>query len=149
MTDPIVMSAVIYLHIISLALWFGGLFGYLMMVWPAIMSQANGPFPRELLVTIAMRTAPWIYVCMVSAVASFLLIWLMGGVAVRTPWMVVYGLLLTGLVANNIYGTYVAWPRIMFLPESSVGREWLWFRVRMSVSLAVGLALYSAAVITT
>lgn len=143
------MSAVIYLHVISLALWFGGLFGYLIMVWPAIMSQANGSFPRELLVTIAMRTAPWIYVAMASALASFLFIWLMGGVAVRTPWMVVYGLLLMGLVANNIYGTVVAWPRIMFLPERSAVREWFWFRVRMSVALAVGLALYSVAVITT
>jgi hypothetical protein len=63
--------------------------------------------------------------------------------------MVVYGLLLMGLVANNIYGTVVAWPRIMFLRERSAVREWFWFRVRMSVALAVGLALYSVAVITT
>jgi uncharacterized membrane protein len=148
MTDTVI-SAAIYLHVISLALWFGGLFGYLFMVWPAVMSHADGSFPRDVLVTIAIRTAPWIYVAMASAVASFLLVWLMGGVAVRAPWMVVYGLLLISLVANNLYGTFIAWPRIMWLDDPDAIREWFWFRVRMSVSLAVGLALYSVAVITT
>jgi hypothetical protein len=63
--------------------------------------------------------------------------------------MTVYGLLLIALVGNNVYGTIVAWPRIMLLPLRSAGREWFWLRVRMSVSLAVGLAMYSVAIITT
>ena len=148
MTD-FVMPAAIYLHVISLALWFGGLFGYVFMVWPAIMSHADGSFPRDLLVTIAVRTAPWIYLAMACVVASFLLVWLMGGGAMAAPWMGVYGLLLIGLVANNLYGTFVAWPRMMWLDEPGARRTWFWFRVRMTVALAIGLVLFSVAVITT
>jgi uncharacterized membrane protein len=148
MTDFVVPAA-IYLHVIALALWFGGLFGYVFMVWPAIMRHADGSFPRDLLVTIAIRTAPWIYLAMACVVASFLLVWRMGGGAISAPWMVVYGLLLTGLVANNLYGTLVAWPRIMWLDEPDAVRTWFWFRVRMTVALAIGLVLFSVAAVTT
>ena len=86
-----------------------------------------------------MRTAPWIYLGMSAAVLSLAGIWVMDDVTGRTPW----------LVANNVYGSVVAWPRMMLLPQRLVRREWFWFRVRMSVSLVVGLLLYSVAVITT
>ena len=149
MTESLAIAALIYVHVISLSLWFGGLFGYVLIVWPAIMSDADGEFPRAILARIAMRTAPWIYLGMSTALLSLAGVWLMDGVAARRPWMVGYSLLLTTLVANNVYGTVVAWPRIMLLPRRSAGQEWFWFRVRMSVSLVVGLALYSAAIIAT
>ena len=149
MTESLVIAALIYVHVTSLSLWFGGLFGYVVIVWPAIMSDAGGAFPRAILARIAMRTAPWIYLGMSSALLSLAGIWVMDGVAAWRPWMAAYSLLLTALVANNVYGTVVAWPRIMLLPQRSAGREWFWFRVRMSVSLVVGLALYSAAILTT
>jgi len=149
MTESLGIASLIYVHVISLSLWFGGLFGYVVIVWPAIMSDAGGAFPRAILARIAMRTAPWIYLGMSSALLSLGGIWAMDGVAAWRPWMVGYSLLLTALVANNVYGTVVSWPRIMLLPQRSAGREWFWFRVRMSVSLVVGLALFSAAIITT
>ena len=96
-----------------------------------------------------MRTAPWIYLAMASALLSVVAIWVLDAVKAEGPWMLGYSLLLSGLVANNVYGTVVAWPRIMLLPRRSAEKEWLWFRVRMSVSLVVGLALYSVAVIYT
>jgi uncharacterized membrane protein len=142
------LAALIYFHLLSLTLWFGGLFGYVAIVWPAILTEAGGAFPRDLLVGIAVRTAPWIYLGMSSALLSFLGIWMMGGPA-PAVWMAGYGMLLTALVANNVYGTLVAWPRIMFAPERIARREWFWFRVRMTVSLVVGLGLYSLAVIAT
>jgi hypothetical protein len=149
MTENLVIAALIYVHILSLSLWFGGLFGYVAVVWPAIMSEADGTFPRAILARIGMRTAPWIYLGMSAAVLSLAGIWVMDGVAARTPWLVAYTVLLTALVANNVYGSVVSWPRIMLLPQRIVRREWFWFRVRMSVSLVVGLALYSMAIITT
>ena len=142
------LAALVYLHLLSLTLWFGGLFGYVAIVWPAVLAEAGGAFPRDLLVRIAVRTAPWIYLGMSSALLSFLGIWMMGGPA-PAVWMAGYGMLLTALVANNVYGTLVAWPRIMFAPERIARREWFWFRVRMTVSLVVGLGLYSLAVIAT
>ncbi len=96
-----------------------------------------------------MRTAPWIYLGMSAALLSVAGIWAVDGVAAQGTWVPGYTLLLAILVANNVYGTTVAWPRIMMLPGRAAGREWFWFRVRMSVSLVVGLALFSAAVITT
>jgi len=147
--EDLVTAALIYVHILSLTLWFGGLFGYVAVVWPAIMSEADGAFPRALLARIAMRTAPWIYLGMAAAVMSLAGIWVMDAAAARTPWLIAYTLLLTALVANNVYGSVVAWPRIMLLPQRLVRREWFWFRVRMSVSLVVGLLLYSVAIITT
>jgi len=143
------LKAAIYVHLISLALWFGGLFGYVAIVWPAIMSEADGAFPRAILARIAMRTGPWIYLGMSAAVSSLAGLWLMGDLAVRTPWLATYTVLLAVLVANNVYGSVVAWPRIMLLPRRLVDREWFWFRVRMIVSLVVGLILYSVAIITT
>ena len=149
MTASLPIAVLVYLHVLSLSLWFGGLFGYVVIVWPALMSDADGEFPRAILARIAMRTAPWIYLAMSAALLSLAGIWVMDGVAARTSWMAGYSLVLAALVANNVYGTVVAWPRIMVLPRSIAGREWLWFRVRMSVSLVVGLALYSAAIIAT
>ena len=143
------LKAAIYVHLFSLALWFGGLFGYVAIVWPAIMSEADGAFPRAILARIAMRTGPWIYLGMSAAVSSLAGLWLMGDLAVRTPWLATYTVLLAVLVANNVYGSVVAWPRIMLLPRRLVDREWFWFRVRMIVSLVVGLILYSVAIITT
>lgn len=148
MTENLVNAALIYVHILSLSLWFGGLFGYVAVVWPAIMSEADGTFPRAILARIGMRTAPWIYLGMSAAVLSLAGIWVMDA-ATQTSWLVAYTVLLAALVANNVYGSVVAWPRIMLLPQSLVRREWFWFRVRMNVSLVVGLILYSAAIITT
>ena len=157
MTEDLVSAALIYVHILSLSLWFGGLFGYVAVVWPAILVEADGTFPRALLARIGMRTAPWIYLGMSAAALSLAGIWVMDDAGARTPWLawartpwlVAYTLLLTALVANNVYGSVVAWPRIMLLPQRLVRREWFWFRVRMSVSLVVGLLLYSVAIITT
>jgi hypothetical protein len=143
------LAALVYLHLLSLTLWFGGLFGYVAIVWPAILSEADGALPRDLLVRIAVRTAPWIYLAMSSAVLSFLGIWAIGRVPAAAAWMASYGVLLAGLIANNVYGTVVAWPRIMFSPERVARREWFWFRVRMTVSLVVGLGLDGVAVIAT
>jgi uncharacterized membrane protein len=147
MPETLTIDALRYVHVISLSLWFGGLFGYVVIVWPAIISEANGDFPRALLARIAMRTAPWIYLAMASAVASLVAIWLLDPVPIRAPWMLAYALLLTALVANNVYGTLVAWPRIMLLPGRSAATEWSRFRWRMSVALVLGLTLYSVAVV--
>ena len=149
MTASLPITVLIYLHVISLSLWFGGLFGYLVIVWPALMSDADGDFPRGILARIGMRTAPWIYLGMSTAVLTLAAIWMVDGVAARTPWIVGYGVLLVALVANNVYGSTVTWPRIMLLPASIARREWFWYRVRMSIALVVGLALYSAAIIAT
>jgi hypothetical protein len=148
MTHDLVLAALAYVHITSLSLWFGGLFGYVAIVWPAITSDAD-VFPRTILASIAMRTAPWIYLGMSTAVLSLAGIWVIDGVGARTPWLAAYTLLLTALVANNVYGSMVAWPRMMLLPQKLARREWFWFRVRMSVSLVVGLVLNSVAIITT
>jgi hypothetical protein len=37
----------------------------------------------------------------------------------------------------------------MFSPERVARREWFWFRVRMTVSLVVGLGLHGVAAIAT
>ncbi len=113
------LKTLIYLHVMSLTLWFGGLFGYVVIVWPAIMSDADGGFPRAILARIGMRSAPWIYLAMAAALLSLSGIWVMGGVASPRPWLAGYSLLLAALVANNLYGTVVAWPRIMLLPQRS------------------------------
>jgi hypothetical protein len=146
MSESLALAALTYLHVLSLSLWFGGLFGYVVMVWPAIMREAGDEFPRGLLVTIAVRTARWIYLAMATALLSLSGIWLLDG-RPRAPLLAGYGLLLMALIANNVYGTLVAWPRIMFLPERLARNEWYWFRVRMTISLVVGLALHGAAVL--
>ena len=149
MNGSLTVAVLVYLHVISLSLWFGGLFGYLVIVWPAVMSDADGEFPRAILARIGMRTAPWIYLGMSTALLTLAAVWIVDGVAARTSWMVGYSLLLVALVANNVYGSTVAWPRMMLLPRTIARQEWFWFRVRMSVALVVGLALYSAAIIAT
>jgi uncharacterized membrane protein len=149
MNESLAVAVLIYLHVISLSLWFGGLFGYVVIVWPALMTEADGEFPRSILARIGMRTAPWIYLGMSPALLTLAAALTVDGAVAPTPWMVAYSLVLAALVANNVYGSAVAWPRIMLLPRTIARREWFWFRVRMSVSLVVGLALYSAAIIAT
>jgi hypothetical protein len=149
MSETLGLAVLVYVHLLSLTLWFGGLFGYVAIVWPAILTEADGALPRDLLVRIAVRTAPWLYLGMSIAVLSFLGIWALGRVPTAAVWMAGYGVLLAALVANNVYGTLVAWPRIMFSPDRVARREWFWFRVRMTVSLVVGLGLHGVAVIAT
>ena len=148
MSEGFALAVLIYLHVLALSLWFGGLFGYVFIVWPAIMSEAEDAFPRALLARIAMRTAPWIYVAMATALLTLAGIWVMDE-GTRVSWMAAYGVLLIALVANNVYGTAVAWPRIMLLPQSAARKEWYWFRLRMAISLVVGLALHAVAIIAT
>ena len=148
MSESLALAVLTYLHVLALSLWFGGLFGYVFIVWPAIMSEAGEEFPRGLLVGIAVRTAPWIYMAMATALLSLAAIWVMGGGG-GTFWVVGYGVLLIALVANNVYGTMVAWPRMMFAPERAARKEWYWFRLRMTISLVVGLVLHGAAIIAT
>lgn len=148
MSVSLALAVLTYLHVLSLSLWFGGLFGYVVIVWPAIMSEAEDAFPRALLARIAMRTAPWIYMAMATALFTLAGIWMMGG-GTRVSWMAGYGVLLIALVANNVYGTMVAWPRLMLLPQSLARKEWYWFRLRMTISLVVGLALHGAAIFAT
>jgi hypothetical protein len=148
MTGSLPISVLIYLHVISLSLWFGGLFAYVVIIWPALMIDAAGEFPRAILARIAIRTAPWIYLGMSVALMSLAAIWILDESA-RSPWLLGYSLLLIALVANNVYGSVVAWPRIMLQPQRVAAREWFWLRVRMSVALVMGLALYSAVIIAT
>ena len=147
MSESLALAVLTYLHVVALSLWFGGLFGYLVIVWPVITRDAGDELPRGLLAGIAVRTAPWIYLAMATALVSLAAAWAMGG-GVRAPWMAGYTLLLLALVANNVYGTVVAWPRLMFAPEPAAKREWHWFRVRMAVSLAIGLTLHASAILT-
>jgi len=146
MSESPAVAVLTYLHLAALSLWFGGLFGYVLIVWPAILSQAGERFPRDLLVGIAVRTAPWIYLGMATALLTLAAVWLMGG-GVGALWMAGYSALLIALVANNVYGTIVAWPRMMFAPERAARREWHWFRLRMTISLVIGLALHASAII--
>jgi hypothetical protein len=146
MNDTFAIQVLTYTHVTALSLWMGGLFGYAVIVWPAIMSDASGRFPRALLATIAVRTAPWIYAAMVTALLTFAAISLIDTVPVQRFVSLMYGLLLIALIGNNVYGTVVAWPRMMLLPFEIARREWFWFRVRMGMALVVGIGLYSAAV---
>lgn len=148
MSESLAVAVLTYLHLAALSLWFGGLFGYVAIVWPAVMSDAGEQFPRDLLVGIAVRTAPWIYVAMATAMVSLAALWVLGG-GVSAIWMTGYSVLLIALVANNVYGTLVAWPRMMFAPEGAARCEWRWFRVRMTISLVIGLALHASAIIVT
>src|ERR1700750_605118 len=94
-TADVVSAVLIYAHVISLSLWFGGLFGYVVIVWPAMTSDVDGAFPRALLARIAMRTAPWIYLAMATALLTLAGIWITDAVAAERAWMVVYSLVLT------------------------------------------------------
>jgi hypothetical protein len=147
MTTALLVDALLLANVVSQALWVGGLFGYVLIVWPAIIGDADGAFPRALLAQIAMRTAPWIYLAMGSALASFLLLWAMQALAVPTAGLIVYGATLGLLFANNVYGTVAAWPRIMLLPKPQAVQEWRRFRIRMAGALVLGLTSYSAAIV--
>jgi hypothetical protein len=147
-TGSLAVDGLVVLHVTSLALWVGWLFGYVAVVWPAIMSEAGGKFPRALLAGIGMRTAPWIYLAMASALFSLAALWVMDAAAARQSGLVAYALVLTALVANNVYGTVVSWPRMMLLPQRNAAAEWFWFRVRMTASLVLVLGLYGVALMT-
>lgn len=146
MSESLALTVATYLHVVALSLWFGGLFGYVVIVWPAIASDAGEKFPRDLLVGIAVRTARWIYLAMATALLSLAATVVMGGGPRPAVWTAGYGSLLLALVANNVYGSLVAWPRMMFAPEPVARKEWRSFRVRMAISLAVGLALHASAI---
>jgi uncharacterized membrane protein len=149
MTESFAVHSLVFLHLTALALWVGWLFGYVAVVWPAIMSEAEDTFPRALLVSIGMRTAPWIYLAMASALLSLIALWVMDAAAARQPGIAAYTLALTALVANNLYGTVVSWPRVMLLPHRYAAAEWFWFRARMAASLVVAMGLYGVALMTT
>lgn len=130
-----------YVHAMSLALWFGGLFGYVMIVWPQILRAAAPDLPRALLVSIGTRTAPWIYLAMASALGSFLLFWALTDIPLRAA--LPYLLVLLGLIANNVYGSLRAWPTIMMAPDAEASAAWSAFFLRMAISMVVGLGLLS------
>ena len=140
-------ESVRYIHITSLAMWFGGLFGYVLIVWPSIMRNQESEFPRQLLSSIAVRTAPWIYLAMGSALISFS-IYLIGRFdSLPMYCKLIYLLVLVLLIANNVYGSVVGWPRMMLSPDASAFTSWRWFYRRMATSLVAGLTLLSVAIV--
>lgn len=144
-----ITEILIHLHIVALSLWFGGLFCYLLIVWPAIMSLETELFPRTLIAEIGIRTCPWIYFAMIVALLSFLTVWGMGALPFDHFTMGIYAVFLVGLFFNNSYGTIVAWPKLMLESETAVCTEWKWYRIRMSLSFIVGITLHSLVVLAT
>lgn len=132
-----------YTHIISLALWFCGLFGYIVIVWPSL-ERVEGGFSRQHMVAIGNATAPWIYLAMVGVLATYVL--LLFFVEVSASLAAIYGLALVILVGNNVYGSTVSWPRIMLFPTAQAKQTWFWFKVRMTASLGLGLLCLSVAI---
>lgn len=129
-------ALLIFVHVLSLAFWFCGLFAYLLIVWPAVERAQDG-FPRSQLVSIGNRTAPWIYLTMFGVLGSFLLyqFFMQGNVAIRALYLIVLVL----LVGNNAYGSMRAWPSIMLSPRKKAEASWAWFKRRMFASLVFGL----------
>ena len=143
------VDSIRYLHITSLAMWFGGLFGYVLIVWPSIVQTHQPKFPRQVLSMIAVRTAPWIYLAMASALTTAIIYVLSSFDDNRLQYKLLYLAVLVLLVANNVYGTLLAWPRIMLSPDNAAIRSWRWFYRRMALSLIGGLMLLSIAIVTT
>ena len=143
-----VVDALLFLHVTALSLWCGWLFSYVAVVWPAILRDSDGRFPRALLCAIGVRTAPWISLAMATAIMTLAGLWFAGAAPLRHPGAALYATALVALVANNVYGSIVAWPRMMLLPRMSAAREWFWFRLRMTVALALVLLLNSVALVT-
>lgn len=142
-------EALSYLHLMSLALWFGGLFAYVAIVWPSAFRLSAPDFPRATLATIGTRSAPWIYLAMVSALASYLVYWLGGFADIPSGAAIGYLIVLLLLIANNVYGSLVTWPRIMLSTGAQVRRVWRVFHARMAISLVVGLGMLSVGMLTT
>lgn len=136
------LSLIGYTHAMSLALWFAGLFGYVVIVWPAILKVHDPALPRDVLVQIGTMTAPWIYLAMASVLGSFLLYWALSDV-IPTVAGVIYLIVLLGLVGNNIYGSLRAWPTIMMAPDAVAWAAWKAFYLRMFVSMVIGLSALS------
>ncbi len=137
----------LYVHTMSLALWFGGLFGYVLIVWPAIAAVEAPAFPRTLYATIGTRTAPWIYLAMGGTIGSFLLYWVLGYFNGAALIPLLYLAVLVALVANNVVGSTRTWPMIMLAPDDKARTIWGGFRVRMAVSLALGLSCLSLTIL--
>lgn len=139
------LSLIGYVHAMSLALWFCGLFGYVMIVWPSIFKVHAPALPRDILVQIGTATAPWIYLAMVCALGSFLLYWALSDDIPATLGLI-YLVVLLLLIANNLYGSFRAWPTIMMAPDQEARAAWKAFYIRMFVSMVVGLSALSVTI---
>ena len=134
-------SATVVTHVFSITFWFGGLFAYVLLVWPAVFADAGASFPRALLCRIAMRTGPLIYLAMAGAMASGLLLAMTGApLFTKTGYFMYLGLLSLPML-NNVYGSVASWPAIMMRPERTARRAWRAFHLRMTASLVLGIAL--------
>ena len=132
-------------------MWFAGLFRAtsLRLARCLLRGIRSQGLPRETLVSIAVRTAPWIYVAMSSTLITFGIYWL-GGFGDAPAWFGwLYGLVLLLLVGNNVYGSLAAWPRIMFAPDEAARSCWSRFYRRAAVALALGLTILSASVVAS
>ena len=144
-----VETVVVWLHVMSLALWFGGLFAYVVIVWPVLLREKPSGFPRETLVSIGVHTAPLIYAAMSSALITFGIYWL-GGFGDWPGWSArIYALLLLVLVGNNVYGSLAAWPRIMFATDEAARSCWNAFYSRAAMAMLLGLAMLSVSVVAS
>lgn len=144
---PLIGDFLVYAHVMSLALWFGGLFGYVFIVWPAAFKTAAPTFPRTVLAEIASRTAPWIYLAMAGVLFSYVLWWILGFSLWGTREMIAYFLVICLLIGNNVYGSLKAWPTIMMAPEPNARNAWKSYYARMAISLVIGLASFSLTII--
>ncbi len=130
-------------HILGLMFWMGGLFVYLFIVWPAVFAYQAGRFPRDLLGSIAIRTAPWIYFAMMIVLATAIIIAALSAISVPVGWVVMYFLALFLLIGNNVFGTLRSWPTMLFASDSEAKKTWNRFFVRMASSFVIGMTMVS------
>lgn len=138
-----------FLHTFSLALWFGGLFGYVLIVWPSIIETEQPGFPRAQLSSIALRTAPWIYLAMITALVTAVVYFFGSLHRISFEAKLLYMMILVLLIANNVYGSVISWPRMMLSPNDVAKTSWKWFYLRMAISLLGGLLLLCIAIFAT
>ncbi len=101
------LSLLLALHIIAAVIWVGGLFFSFIALRPALDSRSE-PLKFELWVAILKKFFPWVWVCIVTLLATgFAMISLMGGLSsAPTPVLVMMAM---GIIMMAIFKfTYIA-----------------------------------------
>jgi len=138
---------ILMVHVVSGALWVGALFMNVLIVWPAAYRWAAGTgFPRSIISLVGMKSAPWLYLGMAGLALSGLALAALDGAAASGlgVWLWVKIAAATYMIANNVHGTIVTWPKVMLSPETRAWSVWRIYHARAALALLVGILAMAA-----
>jgi uncharacterized membrane protein len=141
------MSIALFLHLLSVVVWVGGMFLAYVVVRPAIVEVLEPPQRLKLWSGIFRRFFPWVWAAVAVILASgFMMMGQMPRVPVYVVVMTVIGVVMSGIFMQVYFAPFARLKRAVTAEDWKAGGAALG-QIRMLVGINLALGIINIAVV--